>query len=414
VLTIDDFVAEATRYLDGTGVGPRRPPAEDHHRAALFKSRAEEEAEIPAAKAWRAAKFDAGFGWIDGPVEYGGRGLPTAYATAFDDLEAGYDVPNEGCFVPGTDFIGPVVLRHGTVALRQAVLRPLYRGDALACQLFSEPEAGSDLASLRTRARPAGPDNTAGVSGWVVNGQKVWTSRAHYSDLGILLARTGDDAERHRGITAFVVDMHAPGVTVRPLRQMTGDAPFNEVFLDDVAIPDDWRVGPVGEGWSVAMSTLAKERGAISRSRRYRPGGLADVAAPEKLADLLARTGRAADPLLRQRWADLYIRFRLQRLTADRLAVAADWTGGSGESGGSADAAPGIGKVQLARNMSDAADFVADVLGPHAVAGAPGGWAEHWDPLILGVPGMHIGGGTDQVVLNGLAERALGLPRTPR
>jgi len=399
VLTVDEFVAEAARYLDGTGVGPRRPPAEDDHRAALFKSRAEEEAEIPAAKAWRAAKFDAGFGWIDGPTEYGGRGLPAAYAAAFDDLEAGYDVPNEGCFVPGTDFIGPVVLRHGSAALQAAVLRPLYRGDALACQLFSEPEAGSDLAALRTRARPAD-------GGWVVAGQKVWTSRAHYSDLGILLARTGEEADRHRGITAFIVDMHAPGVTVRPLRQMTGDAPFNEVFLDDVAIPDDWRVGPVGEGWSVAMSTLAKERGAISRSGRYRPGGLADVAAPAKLADLMARTGRAADPLARQRWADLYVRFRLQRLTADRLAT--------GAYGHLTDAAPGIGKVQLARNMSDAADFVAELLGPHAVAATAEGWAEHWDPLILGVPGMHIGGGTDQVVLNGLAERVLGLPRTPR
>jgi alkylation response protein AidB-like acyl-CoA dehydrogenase len=369
-------------------------------RVSLFHSREAEMAMIARSRAWRITKYDAGYGWITGPLEFGGAGLGPEFEAAYDRLEGDYDVPRDECFAPGLEFVGPAILAYGQERARAELLPAIYRGEILCCQLFSEPNAGSDLASLTTRAVQRGAT-------WVVNGQKVWTSRAHVADIGVLLARTGTEAERHRGITAFVVDLHSPGVTVRPLRQMTGDAPFNEVFFDDAEIADHYRLGEVGGGWVVAMSALADERSAISRSARYRPGGLAALASPERLLALADRRGLRADPVVRQELAGAYIRYCIAAWTVERLRYVppTDWA---------APVAPGIGKLRLARQLSASADLVCRLLGPHITAAGGEAWADGWVPFVLGVPGPHIGGGTDEVILNSIAERGLGLPRDRR
>jgi alkylation response protein AidB-like acyl-CoA dehydrogenase len=400
--SLSDFEQRALSFLEGHAQRRRAEQAElDFTKApvSLFAGHGERD-DILKARAWREAKFDAGFGWICGPVEYGGAGLPAAFEIAYDHLESLFDCPNDDPFTPGLEFVGPSILKFGQEDARAELLPAIYRGDVICCQLFSEPDAGSDLAALRTRAAREGEN-------WVINGQKVWTSRAHVADIGLLLARTGTNESRHRGITAFVIDLHAPGVTVRPLRQMTGDAPFNEVFLDRVAVPDYRRLGSVDEGWRVAMATLASERAAISRSERYRPGGLAEVAAPERLLALAELCGLRSDPVIRQELAASYIRHMTIKWTVARFRLLAD-------SDPVSSAAPGIGKLLVARHLSAAAELVGRLLGARLMATTGNPWSDNWVPFVLGVPGIHIGGGTDEVVLNSIAERAMGLPREKR
>ncbi|HEX9316708.1 MAG TPA: acyl-CoA dehydrogenase family protein, partial [Actinomycetota bacterium] len=233
MITKDEFRAEASAFLeanakrrlkvsqawgegsDEVGILPERTPEEDLRVLA-------------EAKEWRAKAFDAGFGWITGPEAYGGRGLPREYDRVWQGLENDYDVPGIGPFGIGLGMVAPTIQAHAIEDVRRQYLAPLYRGDVVACQLFSEPVAGSDLAGIQTRAMRDGDE-------WVLNGQKVWTSGAHYSDIGEIITRTATYPDsRHRGLTMFLVDMKAPGVEVRPLRQMTGGAAFNEVFFTDV------------------------------------------------------------------------------------------------------------------------------------------------------------------------------------
>jgi acyl-CoA dehydrogenase len=220
------------------------------------KTPEQEAAELAAAKAWKAAEFDAGFGWITGPEEYGGRALPASYERAYREVLARYSVPPQGPFGIGLGMVAPTILAHAIPEVKERYLRSLHRGDLIACQLFSEPVAGSDLAGIQTKAERDGDE-------WVVSGQKVWTSGAHYSDIGEIITRTSPDKPKHKGLTMFVVDMSAAGVEVRPLRQMTGGASFNEVFFDEVRIPDSHRLGDVDGGWSVALTTLMNERASI-------------------------------------------------------------------------------------------------------------------------------------------------------
>ena len=191
---------------------------------SLFEeiSREQEMAALAKAQAWRAKRYDAGLGWISGPEAYGGRELPGAFDRLYGQLEGRYKVPDQGFFGIGLGMVAPTILAHATDEVRDAYLAKLYRGDLVACQLFSEPGAGSDLAGLQTRADRDGDE-------WILNGQKVWTSGAQYSDIGEIICRTDPDMPKHKGLTGFVVDMHAPGVEVRPLRQMTGGASLNEV-----------------------------------------------------------------------------------------------------------------------------------------------------------------------------------------
>jgi alkylation response protein AidB-like acyl-CoA dehydrogenase len=367
---------------------------------SLFSSRATELDTIQRAKAWRAAKYDAGFGWLRGPTEYGGGGLPALFEATYDHLESLFDCPEDDPFTPGLEYVGPAILQYGTDRVRVDLLPAIYRGEKICCQLFSEPNAGSDLAAIRSRA-------TESSGHWVINGQKVWTSRAHVADFGLLLARTGTEESRHKGITAFVLDMHAQGVTVRPLRQMNGEEPFNEVFLDDVVVSDSFRLGPIGQGWEVAMSTLSRERSAISQSQRYRAGGLAEIAGPDRMRALARLADRTADPVIRQELADCYIRNMVTKWTTSRLGTAPSVHP-------SAAAAPGIGKLLVARQLTASANLVGRLLGARMTAQTGTKWADNWLPFVLGAPGPHIGGGTDEVLLNSLAERALGLPREPK
>lgn len=267
--SLEQFRAEALGLMrqhlapKADGVGSAWGVGSDD--VSIFSERQGEEelAELRRARAWQALKYDHGFGWLTGPKEYGGAELPPEYAAAFAELEDGYVLPDNVYFSVGHGMIGPTLLRVGTPEAKARYLREIYRGDVVCCQLFSEPEAGSDLAAVRTMAVLDGDE-------WVVNGQKVWTSQAHYADLGLLLARTDPDGAKHRSLTMFLLPMDTPGIDVRPIRQITGGEHFDEVFLSDVRIPDALRLGPIDEGWAVAMGTLSSERASMHQAARTR------------------------------------------------------------------------------------------------------------------------------------------------
>ncbi|MEU7811663.1 acyl-CoA dehydrogenase family protein [Pseudonocardia sp. NPDC049154] len=388
---MSDFLDRARRFLDTHASPLTEPETTAADRIPLLPERpdpAEEATQLAAAKAWRAAEFDAGFGWLTGPVEYGGAGLDDAHATAYAQLRAGYRIPDQSVFGIGLGMVAPTLLDFGTPAARARWLRPLHRGEVVACQLFSEPDAGSDLSSLRTRARRDG-------AGWRVDGQKVWTTVAHLADVGLLLARTDPEAPRRQGISAFVVDMHAPGVQVRPLRQASGGASFNEVFLTDVWLSEDQLLGRENDGWAIARSTLSRERVVAGNAGH-------DLSSTvEHLTALVRASGRVDDPEIRARWAECYALMRVRALTLERAEA---------EGPGPETA---MGKLTWTETLRKIAALAADLLGPAMTAdtGAPGTFA--WSEFALTVPGIRISAGTDEIVRTLLAERALGLPRDP-
>ena len=290
--------------------------------------------------------------------------------------------------------VAPTILAHATDEVREAYLRKLYRGEMVACQLFSEPGAGSDLAGLQTKAVKDGDE-------WIVTGQKVWTSGAQYSDIGEIICRTDPDLPKHKGLTGFVVNMKAPGVEVRPLRQMTGGASFNEVFFNEVRVPDNHRLGDVNQGWTVALTTLMNERASIG-------GGSAGVGtmSASRLGEMLKHFGKDKDPVLRQQLASIFIHGQVARYTNLRAMekIKAGQLPGPEMS---------IAKLSLTQNMQRVQKFVGDVLGAHLVADS-GEWGTYaWTEFVLGVPGMRVAGGTDEVMRNIVGERVLGLPKEP-
>ncbi|HLX89205.1 MAG TPA: acyl-CoA dehydrogenase family protein, partial [Acidimicrobiales bacterium] len=300
-----DFEREARAFLEANAeprVEVHRAWGEGSDEVSLLPERTpeEEQAEVEEARAWAQARFDAGFGWITGPARYGGRELARSYQRVYDALESQYATPLMTVYGIGLGMVAPTILAHATDEVRERYLRSLWRGDIVACQLFSEPGAGSDLAGLQTKAIRDGDE-------WIVTGQKVWTSGAHLSDIGEIICRTDPDAPKHKGLTGFVVDMHAPGVEVRPLRQITGGASFNEVFFTEVRIPDNHRLGDVNGGWTVALTTLMNERAAIGGGSMS--SGSGNVSTP-KLIELLRHQGRASDPLVRQQMAEIVINGR--------------------------------------------------------------------------------------------------------
>jgi alkylation response protein AidB-like acyl-CoA dehydrogenase len=277
--------------------------------------------------------------------------------------------------------------------VKDRYLRAMHRGDIVGCQLFSEPAAGSDLASLQTRAERDGDE-------WRVNGQKVWTSGAQYADIGEIICRTDPDAPKHKGLTGFVVDMHAPGIEVRPLRQMTGGASFNEVFFTDVRIPDDHRLGDVNQGWSVALTTLMNERASIGG------GGGGGTVGSVRLVELLRHFGKQTDPVLRQKLADVYINAQVAKFTNLRAMAKI-------KAGGLPGPEMSIAKLSLTNNMTRVANLLSLALGPRLIADS-GEWGTFaWSELVLGIPGMRVAGGTDEIMRNIVGERVLGLPKEP-
>ena len=400
--TVDEFRAEAKAFLD-TNAELRQEQkfawGEGSDAAGILEEKSVEEEldELRAAKEWRAKAFDAGFAWISGPTEYGGRGLPATHERAYKELEARYAIPNQTPFGIGLGMVAPTILAHAIPEVKEQYLPSMYRGDIVACQLFSEPVAGSDLAGIQTRAVRDGDE-------WIVSGQKVWTSGAQYSDIGEIVTRTSTDKPKHKGLTMFVVDMKAKGVEVRPLRQMTGGASFNEVFFDEVRIPDSHRLGDVDEGWGVALTTLMNERAAIG-------GGLGTGGSSAMSVTRLLETARwldrADDPLIRQRIADVYVHNHTAQYTTRRAMakVKAGQTPGPEMS---------ILKLALTQNAMRTSQLIGEMLGPRVTADT-GEWGTYaWAEFILGLPGMRVAGGTDEILRNIIGERVLGLPKEPK
>jgi alkylation response protein AidB-like acyl-CoA dehydrogenase len=395
------WTVEARRWLDAQV--PRRPPerelvwGEGSDSVALFTNldAAAERALVDELRAWQRTKQEAGYGSITWPVELGGAGLTPAHEQRFLRLEREYDTPARHEAVAITlDLVGPTILTCGSPEQQARYLPPLRRTNEMWCQLFSEPDAGSDLASVATRADRDGDH-------WVITGQKVWTSGAQFADFGYVLARSDPGAPRHAALTAFLVPMAAPGVEVRPLRQMTGGASFNEVFLDGLRVPDSARIGAVGEGWRAAITTLGFERMAATRSS----GGGRD---PLDLLVLVARRlGRTDDPVVRQRLADAWIGRRVRSWTMRRAASTLRAGGIPGPEGS-------IGKLAMTEGLRHLAGTAALVLGPRLLADAEEWGTYAWGELVNGVPGVRIAGGSDEIQRTIVAERVLGLPREPR
>ena len=353
------------------------------------------------------ARFDAGLAAVHYPVGHGGLGLPRSLQAAADEelAKAGAPVLDLARNPIGLGMAAPTIIAFGTEEQKQRWLRPLWTAEEIWCQLFSEPGAGSDLAGLATRAVRAGD------SEWVVNGQKVWTSLAHRARWGLLLARSDPDVPKHAGLSYFVVDMHAPGVEVRPLRQLTGEAEFNEVFLTDVRIPDADRLGNVGEGWRVAQTTLMNERVSIGSARSVprEEGSIIWFAAAAWRRHPERRTHELHQRLLRL-WAEAEV----ARLAAGRLRqqIAA------GEPGPEGSAA----KLTFARLNQEISGFEVEF------AGADGLRYDDWTMRRAGssdygrgpgfrylrTRGNSIEGGTSEILRNIIAERVLGLPPEPR
>ncbi|MFL6119511.1 acyl-CoA dehydrogenase family protein [Actinophytocola sp.] len=370
----------------------------ERHREELGSRRSDRNADREVARARQATLYDAGFVGVTWPVEAGGRGGTPMQQAIIDQELARLGIPPLVNLI-GIGMCGPTVMAHGSDDQKQRYLRRLLRADDIWCQLFSEPAAGSDLAALRTRA-------VRGADGdWRVNGQKVWTTGAHLSDYGILLTRTDPDVPKHRGLTMFVVDMKTPGVTVRPLRQMSGGAEFNEVFFDDVVIPDAERLGDVGDGWRVALTTLMSERLSLG-------GGGTDIGiGPEAVARHVADHLDALPPdrqvLARQELGRAYVAALGSRYTGYRQLSKLS----RGEFPGPEASA---GKLASTRTARDLADLAVRVLGADARVATTRDGSGLWQELQAGLPGMAIAGGTDQVLRNIIGERVLGLPAEPR
>ena len=393
---VDTFEAEATAFL-AAHAALREPEllrwGQGGEGLTIFHETTgdEERAEVAAAKAWQMAKWDAGFGWITGPVELGGRGLDPGFERSFRALEARFAVPDWNPIRIGLSTVGPGILACGTVAQARRFSVDIQRGEVVACQLFSEPEAGSDLAAVRTRAVRDGET-------WRLEGQKVWTSNAQVADIGLALVRTDPDAPKHRGLSAFVVPMDQPGVDVRPLRQLTGGASFTEVFLDGAIVPDDHRIGAVGDGWSVALRTLAAERTSTGdRSHGLTGRGFALLRA------LAVHAAQSADPVQRQRLADIAIRLRVASYHQQRMETL--------PAAGMRGPERALDKLLLADNLRRIGEAAAALLGARLTADT-GEWGTYaWGSWILGATGYRLGGGTDEILKTVLAERLLDLPR---
>ncbi|MGV0714477.1 acyl-CoA dehydrogenase family protein [Mycolicibacterium sp. XJ662] len=377
--SVEAFVQEARAFLDAHA--EHRPDGFPDAMFAQFREIAAPEAFRDRCVAWQRLLYDHGFAGLTWPRDVGGRALPSAFALAWADLDAEYDVPR-GLFGVTLEMVGPTLLAVGTPKQR-AHCAAILRGEEVWCQLFSEPGAGSDLAGVATSA-------VRTETGWRINGQKVWTSEARHAQYGYLLARTDPAQARHGGLTAFVVDMSTPGIEVRPLKQMTGGASFSEVFFDDADLPADAVLGEVGGGWSVAMTTLGFERfSSFGRSL----GRLVRQAADLGWPDATARE-RFLDAVLDQRGLAAFEAGIHRRLLA-------------GETPGPQAA---LAKLATGTVVSELADAVADRLG-NALS-KPGAGLDDWRLVVLSAPAFHIAGGTDEIVKTMIAERVLGLPRS--
>ncbi len=384
-----EFRAEARDWLS-RNAKPRKP-------GEIYKLRRGEEGLIPLAREWEARKFEGGFAGITVPKEYGGRGGTRLQHIIYAEEEAKFLTPPT-VFGISHGMVVPVLLAYATEEQKQRYVPGTLKGDDLWCQLFSEPGAGSDLAGLRTRAVRDGDD-------WIVNGQKIWNSGAKDADYGILVTRSDPNVEKHKGLTYFFVDMKSPGIDVRPIKQISGVSVFNEVFLTDVRIPDSQRLGEIGGGWRVAITTLMNER--VQSGVRPAPD-FEDIFALAR--DLELEDGPAiADPAVRQKLADWYVKTQGLKLIRFRTLTALS----RGQQPGPENS---IGKIVAANKRQEMAAFGMDLMDM-------GGAMRDEDSMpmralfqyaLLDSPSGRIAAGTDEILRNIIGERVLGLPQDIR
>lgn len=379
---------------------PEEAAYRDRAREWLARNVAEHQAQdhagdIAAARAWQARKAAAGYAQITWPKEWGGGGGTPIQSVIFGQEEAKHPV-QYGYFTIGLGMCIPTVMAFADDATKRRFVGPALRGETIWSQLFSEPAGGSDVAAIRTRAVRDGED-------WIVNGQKVWTSGAHYSDYGIVLVRTNPDVPKHKGLTMFWLDLRAPGVEIRPIHQMSGGSNFNEVYFTDVRIPDSQRLGAVDDGWKVALVTLMNERLAVGGGGGAGPKEILKLA---REIDAGPDGGKLLhDPAFRQRLADWWVQSEGLRNTRMRTITALS----RGQTPGPESS---IGKIIAANQLQDIGNAAVEaedqfgIIADPALAPLKG----LFQSAVMNAPGLRIAGGTDEILKNIIAERVLGLP----
>ncbi len=384
-----EFRAEARAWLDANA----QLLGSDERKPSLAVERDRTDA-VARAQAWMGKKADAGWACITWPEQYGGRDASPIQNVIWNQEEARYRTPLN-IFTIGQGMLGPTLMAHGTPEQKKRFLPKMLRGEEIWSQLFSEPGAGSDLAGLRTAAVRDGDT-------WVQNGQKIWTSGAHFSKWGMVVTRTDPNAPKHGGITYFVVDLTSPGIEIRPIRQMNEGAGFNEVFFQNVRVPDENRVGEVNDGWRGAITTLMNERAAIGGGGAVGPD-FAD------LLRLAADSGRLDESAVRQNLADFYVRSKGMQYTGYRTLTALS----RGQTPGPQSS---LGKLVGARLRQRMADYAIELQGISGLLVDPLVAAEDgaWQQAYLAAPGGRLAGGTDEILRNIIAERVLRLPAEMR
>lgn len=361
-------------------------------KAPAFEQPTAGQSGIDHARAWQMQKYQDGWACLTWPKEYGGQGLSSVLAGIFAEEEGRYALPL-GIFTIGQGMAAPTLMAYATEEQKAKYLPGLASGEDIWCQLFSEPAGGSDLAAMRTRARKDGDD-------WVIDGQKIWTSGAHFSDYGILVTRSDPDLPKHQGLTYFFLDMKSEGVETKPIRQISGASNFNEVYFSGVRIPDAQRLGAVGDGWKVSITTLMNERATIGGG-----GGAGFEEAFSLAGQLELGDGPAInDQSVRAQLADWYCRETGLKYTRARTRSALS----RGETPGPENS---IGKLVGAKQSQDIARFCMELLGAAGASMEEGGGVQ---TAYLSAPGIRIAGGTDEIMLNIIAERVLGLPQDTR
>jgi len=354
---------------------------------------------MDASKAWQKKKAQAGYARITWPKGQGGMGGTPMQSIIFGQEEAKYDVATGAPFAIGLGMCIPTLMAYGSDEAKKRYVWPAVQGDEIWCQLFSEPAGGSDVAGLRTRAEKQGDE-------WVINGQKIWTTGAQFSDYGILLTRTDPNVPKHKGLTMFYIDMHDPAVEVRPIKQASGGSGFNEVFFTDLRVKDSQRLGEVGQGWQVALTTLMHERLAVGGGQ----GGGLDVKELMGLARTLELEDGPAlkNAAVREKIADWYVRSAGLKYTTYRTMTALS----RGQQPGPEAS---IAKIVVASKLQDISAFAMELEGEAGAlkgedAPAHGAFQMGW----MSAPGLRIAGGTDEILRNIIAERVLGLPQDVR
>lgn len=402
-ISVDDFAAAATEWFQANAepkksVGPGQGSGHGAFDVSVFADMSfdEEREHILGIADWIQRKATQGYHAVDWAVEHGGLGLSRAHARALGRIERQFETPGTHELVSVTvGLITSTIQALGSDALKARFIQPLRSAEILACQLFSEPGAGSDLAGLSTRAERDGDE-------WVINGQKVWSSGAQFSQWGELIARTDPDVIKHKGLTAFMLPLDAPGVEVRPIRQMSGGSSFCEVFFTDVRVADDLRIGGVGDGWKVATTTLSFERDHSESGSE----GSASGGSWKQLLGTAERMGLTNDPVTRDKLMRVFIHGRVESYTNRRAADLAR-SGTPGPEGS-------LGKLLWTEGMTLMAEVVSGLLGAKLTADT-GEWGTYeWNEHLLGAPGYRIAGGSDEVQRNIIGERVLGLAREPR